>query len=105
MNERKFRELHLGTFKPDDSYESVLKRVKGNRSTTTAEELYTAHRMNKIKDAKIAELEKELADYQIQGVEGFVKFCKQDPRLSGLDKLQIHSMAIAFKQALKEQGE
>ena len=56
-------------------------------------------------DERIAELEKELADYQIQGVEGFVKFCKQDPRLSGLDKLQIHSMAIAFKQALKEQGE
>ena len=41
-------------------------------------------------------------EQQAKGFEGFVKFCKQEPSLSGLDKLQIHTLAIMFK-ALKEQ--
>ena len=66
MNAREFKELHLGCFKPDDSYESILKRVKQGRCSKTADELYAAHMNNGIKDKRIAELEalcKECADY------------------------------------------
>jgi hypothetical protein len=43
-------------------------------------------------------------EQQAKGVEGFVKFCKQESSLRSFDKLQIQALAIAFKQAPKEKG-
>ena len=59
MNSKTFQELHLGIFKPDDSYENCLKRVKNEPCGKIAEELHYAHRRNEAKDERIAELEKK----------------------------------------------
>jgi hypothetical protein len=58
VNSKTFQELHLGIFKPDDSYENCLKRVKNKPCGKIAEELHYAHRRNEAKDERIAELEK-----------------------------------------------
>jgi len=55
-----FQELHLGVFKPDDSYKNCLKRVRNEPCGKIAEELHYAHKRNEAKDKSIAELENKV---------------------------------------------
>jgi hypothetical protein len=64
MNNKEFEKLHLNKFKPDNSYESLLKRVKEERCSKIAEELYAAYSINEVKDKRIIELEKYLQKVQ-----------------------------------------
>jgi hypothetical protein len=66
-SKNEFQERHLGLFKPDDSYEAILKRVKQESCSKIAEELYSAHRRSDLKDKRIAELEKALSNAQTMG--------------------------------------
>ena len=61
MNNQEFEKLYLNKFKPDNSYETLIKRVKQEQCSKIADELYAAYSINEVKDKRIVELEKDNA--------------------------------------------
>ena len=90
MSNKTFQELHLGIFKPDDSYKNCLKRVRNEPCGKIAEELHYAHKRNEAKDKSIAELMARIAKAELA-------FAVVEGRIAELEKANdtLHKLMIS----------